>query len=309
MQVSTDGAIMKWHESRAFRDSLYGAAFGCCFPVGATVFDVIFILDQSLTLTNLVQAHIQLPLHWIIDTTPLFLGLFARSAGVRQDRITKINQDLERQRNRVTGLARFPNENPNPVLRISAQHFVTYANRPATALMEAMRAAGQAELWHPVVDQVLETRTPTEIEVPWGGRTVSLVVTPVPEAGYVNIYGLDITQRKRALVELELAKETAEAANRAKSEFLIHMSHELRTPLNAILGYTQILNGSDTFPAQHRKALATIAESGELLLAHINDILSVSRVEEGSELIAANARSSSICLATPSSSRGMGRSP
>jgi hypothetical protein len=200
---------MKWHESRAFRDSLYGAAFGFCFPIGATAVDVIFILDQSLTLTNLVQAQIRLPLHWIIDTAPVFLGLFARSAGVRQDRITKINQDLERQRNRITGLARFPDENPNPVLRFSAQHAVTYANRPATALMEAMRAAGQAESWHPVVDQVLETKVPTEIEVAWGERTVSLVFTPVPEAGYVNIYGLDITQRKRALVELELAKETA----------------------------------------------------------------------------------------------------
>jgi len=66
------------------------------------------------------------------------------------------------------------------------------------------------------------------------------------------------------------------------------MSHELRTPLNAILGYTQILDGTDTFPVQHRKALATIAESGELLLTHINDILSISRVEAGSELITAN---------------------
>ena len=265
-----------------------GALFGCCFPIGATVIDVILLRDQSLTLTNIMQAQMQSPLHWIIDTAPLVIGLFARSAGVRQDRITKINQDLERQKNRVSILARFPDENPSPVIRILADGRVTYANRSATALMEVLRAEGQMESWNPIVECALTTGSSVEIETPWGERTVSLIFAPVLETGYVNIYGRDITERKRALVELERAKEGAEAASRAKSEFLIHMSHELRTPLNAILGFAQILDVADNFPSQHRKALATIAESGELLLTHINDILTISRIEANSEIVAAD---------------------
>lgn len=81
--------------------------------------------------------------------------------------------------------------------------------------------------------------------------------------------------------QLTSAKEQAEAASRAKSEFLSSMSHELRTPLNAILGYAQILKRQDniTDPQQHQ--LEIIRNSGEHLLMLINDILDVSKIEAG----------------------------
>ena len=66
-----------------------------------------------------------------------------------------------------------------------------------------------------------------------------------------------------------IAKEEAEAANRAKSEFLANMSHELRTPLNGILGYTQILQASRKLPLESRKQISTIHDCGEHLLTLI----------------------------------------
>ncbi len=81
--------------------------------------------------------------------------------------------------------------------------------------------------------------------------------------------------------ELQRAKEEAEQANRAKSLFLATMSHELRTPLNSILGFSQLLQRSDSLTGQERQNLRTINRAGEYLLALINDLLEVAKIEAG----------------------------
>jgi len=89
----------------------------------------------------------------------------------------------------------------------------------------------------------------------------------------------DITQKKKAQ-ELKIAKDAAEAKTRAKSEFLASMSHEIRTPMNAILGFSELLE-RQIKDEQQREYLSAITSGGKTLLALINDILDLSRIEAG----------------------------
>ncbi len=79
--------------------------------------------------------------------------------------------------------------------------------------------------------------------------------------------------------ELQSAKEAAEAANQAKSEFLANVSHELRTPLNAVLGFAQIMARSQNLPPEHQENIRIISRSGKHLLTLINHVLDLSRLE------------------------------
>ncbi len=91
----------------------------------------------------------------------------------------------------------------------------------------------------------------------------------------------DITGKKKAEEELRLAKDHAEAANRAKSIFLANMSHELRTPLNAILGFTEIMRESENMPAEEKENCKIVHRSGEHLLGLINNVLDIAKIESG----------------------------
>jgi CHASE2 domain-containing sensor protein/signal transduction histidine kinase/CheY-like chemotaxis protein len=104
-------------------------------------------------------------------------------------------------------------------------------------------------------------------------------------ANYAQTLELKVKERTQELVEkniaLEIAKQEAETANKAKSSFLANVSHELRTPLNAILGFSQILAREDKLTLEQKQHIDIINRSGKHLLALINDVLSMSKIEAG----------------------------
>ena len=205
---------------------------------------------------------------------------------------------------RIKDLARFPDENPNPVMRINSDGQLLYFNSPSKELIDQW----QTGLNQPVpewlvnlVQKGLHDNGALELEIDFKGRKLFLVLAPVQDEGYANIYVQDVTKRKKAEEELRkhrdhletlvkertedlaIARDEAMAANSAKSTFLANMSHELRTPLNAIIGYSEMLiEDAEHNPENtHADDLKQIRTAGKHLLSLINDILDLSKIEAG----------------------------
>ncbi|MEH2424126.1 MAG: ATP-binding protein [Nostoc sp.] len=94
-----------------------------------------------------------------------------------------------------------------------------------------------------------------------------------------RVLSTEIVERKRIEKQLRFAEEVAQNSSQAKSEFLANMSHELRTPLNGILGFTQILQRTESLTEKGRKGVGIIYQCGSHLLTLINDVLDLSKIE------------------------------
>jgi PAS domain S-box-containing protein len=136
--------------------------------------------------------------------------------------------------------------------------------------------------------RVLEAGIAMEFEEPRsdGGAWLSLKFPLFDEDGRLYAVGgisTDISNRSRAEAAVRAAKEEAERANHAKSEFLSRMSHELRTPLNSILGFGQLLQMDEKLDGTAAESVERVVTAGRHLLTLINEVLDISRIEAGAQ--------------------------
>lgn len=110
-------------------------------------------------------------------------------------------------------------------------------------------------------------------------ESIRAVRNAAGELSHFEGVAIDVTNTHETARALRAARDAADAANRAKSQFLASMSHELRTPLNGILGYTQILQRDSSLSTKQRDGVGIIHQSAEHLLALINDVLDLAKIE------------------------------
>ena len=216
-------------------------------------------LQESQQFLQLIMDTIPLAIFWK-DRDSVYLGcnreaLHMTGFSSPEDIIGKMDEDLPWS-------AREAEEIREVDLRIME------TDTPELAIEESLLQADGKQAW-------LET---SKVPIPSvDGNAMGILVT-----------FQDITPRKEAETalqainrELTVAKELADAASLAKSDFLASMSHELRTPLNGILGYAQILSRSATLTEKEQNGVVVIRESGEHLLTLINEILDLAKIEAG----------------------------
>jgi adenylate cyclase len=154
--------------------------------------------------------------------------------------------------------------------------------RRAAELGLIQEAKGRVDTW--VAERLARHKIPitSEIQHRDGDRWIQVSERRIAGGGTVAIY-TDITEIKRHAAQLELARDEAMAATRAKSQFLTNMSHELRTPLNAIIGITEMLKeeAEEAGDEPRVEPLDRIGHAGTHLLALINEILDLAKIEAG----------------------------
>ena len=142
------------------------------------------------------------------------------------------------------------------------------------AILAVLRAVGR---WEGEIIQTTKSGTRIHVAVRWALQKDSV---GWPDA--VIEIGRDVTADKVAAAELRDARDVAEQASQAKSEYLSRMSHELRTPLTAILGYSDLLEMREPREDQ-TEAIAAVQEASGHLLSLVNDVLDIARIESGRE--------------------------
>lgn len=214
------------------------------------------ILDEAVTLPKVVEA---------IESLPHSFALFDQN-----ERLVLMNAQFVRL------FAAFAN-------RIHAgMAFSDLAAAMANSGL-IVNAIGNEEEW--IAARVAQHRSADgkrrEVEI--GSRWLQVNEFALANGGVVMIH-YDVTDRKKGEVDLVAAKEAAELADRAKSQFLANMTHELRTPLNAVIGFAEVLRDELFGPLgdkQYYDFVADIHASGQHLLELIDDILDLSKIEVG----------------------------
>ncbi len=173
----------------------------------------------------------------------------------------------------IANLAKFPSEDPYPVLRVNLNN-VLYINKAGQKLLKIDHNDEIPEIFIVKVNEAFMNNAITKVELTLTSRIYSFNIIPIIESNYINIYGMDITERKQ--VEHKLKE-----VNKLKSEFLRRASHELKTPLISIKGFSDLILSLyiDHLDMPIISKLKEINDGCERLQNIINNLLKTSRLE------------------------------
>ncbi|MBN1125834.1 MAG: PAS domain-containing protein [Sedimentisphaerales bacterium] len=194
--------------------------------------------------------------------------------------------EYRRKEEQIHQLARFTDENPNPVLRVDGQGVILYANKASEPLLQLWsRRTGQS-----LPDKLLSTVAALKssgthecLEVQCKDRIFSIVFASIKEADYVNLYARDMTDVKLAHQELIRANDVLREHDRLKSEFVSTVSHELRTPLCIFKNIVSNAMAGVMGKVSHKlyESLRMADKSIDRLSRIISDFLDISKIEAG----------------------------
>jgi signal transduction histidine kinase len=234
-------------------------------------------------LATLLESSVGGPLGWVGRAGQWLGGIyfivavestrrFAVSKGVASPQILAgVLTERPKMIAEIESLARFPFENPNPVMRLNLDK-ILYANPSSQQVLLSLgTGVGERppEFLRNLAADVLATRLEKSIDYSLGDRTYEIVVAPVAESDYVNLYWRNITKRKQA--------------EELRDRFVSAVTHELRTPLVSVKGYTDYMlkANHDALPSKVEKGLRVVKDEAERLLKITDDLLDYRRLTEG----------------------------
>ena len=241
-------------------------------------------------------------IHWLQSNGNILYndeGKPIKILGMSQD-ITKQHQTAEQ----MEILARFPNENPNPVMRVSHDMSLLYCNPAGQELMKFWGIKEGDKIPEEIAriaQDNIEKQQSTTLDIESNKKHYTVTVAFVPKAEYLNLYMKDSTLRKIAEKQVKIyqkhledlvdertadlvkARDDALVAERSMSTFLTNMTHELRTPLHAILSFADFgIKKIDRAPQEKLLSyFSKIHQSGSNLLELVNNLLDLSKLKSG----------------------------
>ncbi len=182
--------------------------------------------------------------------------------------------ERHRAENAIRNIARFPGENPNPVLRIAGQGDLLYANPAARQVLEmcgCSESDGPPAHWRRIAREAYETNQLRRVEVECDDRTFDVAFVPVVDTSYVNVYGLDITLRKRS-------ERVIMAARRQLEEHVESQDLELDNVLQTLQDATAERDVAEQHLSETVAVLESVFDNTHMLIAYLDRTLSFIRV-------------------------------
>jgi signal transduction histidine kinase len=242
-------------------------------PAWLSLFDRVATTGQAETLQSYTLAHGR---HFQVRA---FRPLPGQLAVLFEDISERRKMEHE-----IAQLARFPAENPNPVIRLSFAGELLYANKAADPLvLQLKKEEGRilATNFEHSYAELLATGKVHQLEFACGETTYALTLAPLPEEGELNLYALDISDRKQAERRLAETLEHLKISNRDLEQFAYIASHDLQEPLRMVANYMQLIERRYTklLDSDGRTFIAFAADGAVRMQKLIDSLLEYSRLQ------------------------------